>query len=130
MNKIHESAEDYLEMILILQRKKSCVHAIDIVRELNYSKPSVSIAMKNLRNEGLVLVNESNEITLTDKGREIAERIYERHIFIGEGLMSMGVDETTAFAEACKIEHVISQDTFEKMKKAAKQLKKAAKTSK
>lgn len=114
--KIYESAEDYLEMILVLKRKKGAVHAIDIAREMNFSKPSVSIAMKKLQEDKLITVNQHHEIELTDSGREIAERIYERHIVISEILMKIGVEETTAVKEACRIEHVISQDSFEKIK--------------
>lgn len=116
--KIHESAEDYLEMILVLQRKKGNVRSIDIVREMNFSKPSISIAMKKLRNDGLITIDEDRCIHLTDEGQAIAEKIYERHIVIGKMLMQIGVDEATAFKEACRMEHVISQDTFEKMKAA------------
>lgn len=115
---IHESAEDYLEMILVLKRKKGSIHSIDIAREMNFSKPSVSIAMKKLREENLITINEHHEIDLTDAGRKIAETIYERHVFISETLMRLGIDETTAVKEACRIEHVISQETFEKLKAA------------
>lgn len=115
---IHESAEDYLEMILVLKRKKGSIHSIDIAREMNFSKPSVSIAMKKLREENLITINEHHEIDLTDAGRKIAETIYERHVFISETLMKLGIDETTAVKEACRIEHVISQETFEKLKAA------------
>ena len=119
--KIYESAEDYLEMILVIKRKKGTVRSIDIAREMNFSKPSVSIAMKKLLQDGLISVNPSREIDLTPAGREIAERIYERHIIISEILMKIGVEETTAVKEACRIEHVISQDSFEKLKAAVKQ---------
>ena len=119
--KIYESAEDYLEMILVLKRKKGTVRSIDIAHEMNFSKPSVSIAMKKLREEGLITINERHEIDLTPTGREIAERIYERHVIISEILMKIGVEETTAVKEACRIEHVISQDSFEKLKAAARQ---------
>ncbi len=118
--KIYESAEDYLEMILVIKRKKGTVRSIDIAREMNFSKPSVSIAMKKLLQDGLISVNPSREIDLTPAGREIAERIYERHIIISEILMKLGVEETTAVKEACRIEHVISQDSFEKLKTAVK----------
>lgn len=116
--KIHESAEDYLEMILVLKKKKGSVRSIDIAREMNFSKPSVSIAMKKLREDGLITINESREIDLSPEGKEIAERIYERHIVLSQILMKLGVDETTAVKEACRIEHVISQDSFEKLKTA------------
>ena len=116
--KIYESAEDYLEMILVIQRKKGAVRSIDIAREMNFSKPSVSIAMKKLKEDGLITVNEYHEIDLTPRGKEIAETIYERHIVLSEILTKLGVEETTAVKEACRIEHVISQDSFEKLKPA------------
>ena len=116
--KIYESAEDYLEMILVIKRKKGTVRSIDIAREMNFSKPSVSIAMKKLLEDGLISINPGREIDLTPAGREIAERIYERHVVISEILMKIGVEETTAVKEACRIEHVISQDSFEKLKAA------------
>ncbi len=119
--KIHESAEDYLEMILVLKRKKGAVRSIDIAREMNFSKPSVSIAMKKLREEGLITIGEDHEIELTHQGELIAETIYERHVIISQILMKIGVDETTAVKEACRIEHVISQDSFEKLKNAVKE---------
>ena len=118
--KIYESAEDYLEMILVIQRKKGAVRSIDIAREMNFSKPSVSIAMKKLKEDGLITVNEYHEIDLTPRGKEIAETIYERHIVLSEILTKLGVEETTAVKEACRIEHVISQDSFEKLKEAVK----------
>ncbi len=119
--KIYESAEDYLEMILVLKRKKGAVRSIDIAREMNFSKPSVSIAMKKLLEDGYITIGTGHEIDLTEKGREIAERIYERHVVISRILMKIGVDETTAVKEACRIEHVISQDSFEKLKAAVKE---------
>ena len=118
--KIYESAEDYLEMILVIKRKKGSVRSIDIAREMNFSKPSISIAMKKLQKDGLIEINQRREIDLTPAGREIAERIYERHIVISQILMKIGVEETTAVKEACRIEHVISQDSFEKLKEAVK----------
>jgi Mn-dependent DtxR family transcriptional regulator len=119
--KILESAEDYLEMILVIKRKKGSVRSIDIAHEMNFSKPSVSIAMKKLREENLITINQSHEIDLTPRGKEIAERIYERHIVLSKILMKLGVEETTAVKEACRIEHVISQDSFEKLKTAVSQ---------
>ena len=118
--KIYESAEDYLEMILVIKRKKGSVRSIDIAREMNFSKPSISIAMKKLQKDGLIEINQGREIDLTPAGREIAERIYERHVVISQILMKIGVEETTAVKEACRIEHVISQDSFEKLKEAVK----------
>ena len=119
--KIYESAEDYLEMILVIKRKKGTVRSIDIAREMNFSKPSISIAMKKLQKDGLIEINQGREIDLTPAGREIAERIYERHVVISQILMKIGVEETTAVKEACRIEHVISQDSFEKLKEAVKE---------
>ena len=114
--KIYESAEDYLEMILVLKRKKGTVHAIDIAREMNFSKPSVSIAMKKLQEDDLITINKHHEIELTESGREIAERIYERHVVISEILKKIGDKKTTADKEACRIDHVISQKKKKKIK--------------
>lgn len=114
---IKESAENYLETILILSKRMGDVRSIDIVNELSYSKPSVSIAMKNLRENGFVLVDANGYITLTEKGRKIAETMYERHTVISSWLMFLGVSEKTALEDACRIEHVISAESFEAMKK-------------
>ena len=111
--KIHESAENYLEAILILNRRNGDVHAIDIAAELNFSKPSVSIAMKKLRENDYVEINELGHITLTPAGQEIAERIYERHTFLSAWLISLGVDPIIAAEDACRMEHVISAETFD-----------------
>ena len=115
--KIHESAENYLEAILILNRRNGDVHAIDIAAELNFSKPSVSIAMKKLRENGYVEINELGHITLTPAGQEIAERIYERHTFLSAWLIDLGVDPMVAAEDACKIEHDISEETFQCLKR-------------
>ena len=115
--KIKESAENYLETILILKKRMGEVRSIDIVNELSYSKPSVSIAMKNLRENGFVIVNKDGYIDLTEKGREIAETMYERHTIISNWLMFLGVDQGTAIEDACRIEHVISAESFEALKK-------------
>ncbi|MDE6020374.1 MAG: metal-dependent transcriptional regulator [Ruminococcus sp.] len=114
---IKESAENYLETILILSKRMGDVRSIDIVNELSYSKPSVSIAMKNLRENGFVLVDANGYITLTEKGRKIAETMYERHTVVSSWLMFLGVSEKTALEDACRIEHVISAESFEAMKK-------------
>ena len=114
--KIHESAENYLEAILVIGKRKGYVRSIDIANELSVTKPSVSVAMKSFKNEGYILVNESGEISLTDKGREIAERVYERHNVIANALILMGVSEENAYADSCKIEHVISNESFERLK--------------
>ena len=115
--KIQESAENYLETILILQNRKGSVRAIDIVNELEYTKPSVSVAMKNLRENGYVQVSKEGHITLTEKGQAIAETMYERHTMISNWLMTLGVDPKIAVEDACRIEHVISAESFEAIKR-------------
>ncbi len=117
MAKIQESAENYLETILILSRRKGSVRSIDIAAELDFSKPSVSVAMKNLREKGCITVNNDGLISLTEQGRAIAERIYERHTLFTQWLTSLGVNEKTAAEDACRIEHVISQESFAAIKK-------------
>ncbi len=114
--KILESAENYLETILILHERLPQVRSIDIVNELGFSKPSVSVAMKGLREKGLIVMNSDGYITLTDSGREIAEMIYERHKLLSKWLAWLGVDEETAVEDACRIEHVVSKKSFEKLK--------------
>ena len=114
--RIHESAENYLETILALSKTKQFVRSIDIVNEMNFSKPSVSVAMKHLRESGHIVMDESGYITLTESGLEIANNIYERHQVLSALLIKLGVDQETAKEEACRIEHDISQDTFEKIK--------------
>lgn len=118
--KIQESAEDYLESILILKSRLGNVRSIDIVNYFEYSKPSISIAMKNLRNEGYITVDSKGYIELTEKGSEIAERMYERHTMLTDWLKALGVSEKTAAEDACRIEHVISAESFEAIKKHAK----------
>lgn len=115
--KIQESAENYLETILVLGKKKGSLRAIDIVNELNYKKSSVSVAMKNLRERGYIFVDERGFITLTSHGRAIAEAIYERHTILTKWLTSIGVEEAIASEDACRIEHVISTESFEAIKK-------------
>ncbi len=110
--KIQESAENYLETILLLQKRNGSVRSIDIVNELEFTKPSVSIAMKNLRSQGLIEVDGNGYISLLPEGLCIAEAIYERHTILTEWLKSMGVSEQTADGDACKIEHVISTESF------------------
>lgn len=114
--KIHESAENYLETIYMLGQKQSFVRSIDIANELNFSKPSVSVAMKNLRTSGYILVNDNGHISLTESGLEIAEKMYERHTVISTWLMRLGVSKDTATEDACRIEHVISSESFEALK--------------
>ena len=115
--KIQESAENYLETILILQHKKGSVRSIDIVNELDYAKPSVSVAMKNLRENGYILMDTSGFITLTEKGRVMADTMYERHTMISDWLVTLGVNRDTAVEDACRIEHVISAESFEAIKR-------------
>lgn len=114
--KIQESAENYLETILILSRKNPYVRSIDIVNELAFSKPSVSVAMKNLRENGYILMDDQGHITLSSMGREIAETMYERHTMLSQWLMYLGVDEQTAAEDACRIEHVVSAESFRAIK--------------
>lgn len=118
--KIQESAENYLETILVLTNKNGAVRSIDIANELGFSKPSVSVAMKNLRENGYIEVDSSGYITLLDSGRQIAEKIYERHTTLSKWLVSLGVDDKTAAEDACRIEHIISSESFEAIKKIAK----------
>ena len=116
--KIQESAENYLETILILGQKKGNVRSIDIANELEFKKPSVSVAMKNLRENGYVKVDENGFITLTESGRQIAETMYERHLLLSGWLKELGVDEKIAVEDACKMEHVLSKESFDAIKKA------------
>lgn len=113
---IHESAENYLETILILHKRKGYVRSIDIATELSFSKPSVSVAMKNLRTNGYIEVDDGGHITLTEKGLEIAEKMYERHTLLSNLLVALGVQPEIAAEDACRIEHVISVETFEALK--------------
>lgn len=115
--KIHESAENYLETILMIKNKKGAVRSIDIANELEFSKPSVSVAMKNLRANGYIDVDENGYITLLESGQEIAEKMYERHTTLSNWLISLGVNEKIAVEDACKIEHIISTESFEAIKK-------------
>jgi len=114
--KIQESAENYLETILLLSKKQSYVRSIDIANELNFSKPSVSVAMKNLRANGHILVDPAGHITLTESGLEIAESILERHRVLSQMLIRLGVDPEIASEDACRIEHVISKESFDAIK--------------
>ena len=116
---IRESAENYLETILILSQRKGKGEgrSIDIVNELEFSKPSVSVAMKNLRENGYITVDKDGYIRLTDKGLEIAEKMYERHTLLSQWLIKLGVDEKVAVEDACRMEHVISAESFAAIKK-------------
>ena len=109
---IHKSAEDYLEMILMLREEKGYSRSVDIAAALGVTKPSVSFAMKKLRENGYITMDQENYITLTDRGMEIARRIYDRHKALTQFLSQLGVDEKTAREDACKIEHDISDATF------------------
>lgn len=113
---IKESAENYLEAILVIKKKKGYVRSIDIANELKITKPSVSVAMKHFREEEYITIDSDGGISLTDKGNKIAESVYERHEVIARALMAIGVDEETAYEDSCKIEHDISEKTFEKLK--------------
>ena len=127
--KIQESAENYLETILVLYKRKGAVRSIDIANEMNFSKPSVSVAMKNLRQGGYVKVDDDGSIILLDKGQEIAEKIYERHTLISEWLTAMGVDPEVAAEDACRIEHVISAETFDALKRHVSSMSQAIKAA-
>ena len=115
---IHESAEDYLETILMLSKKLPVVRSIDIANEMGYKKSSVSIAMKNLREAEHIRVTKEGYIYLTDSGKEIAEMIYERHQVLSSWLIKLGVDKKVAEEDACRIEHDISKESFNVIKKA------------
>ena len=113
-----ESQEDYLETILLISQEKDSVHAIDIARELSFSKPSVSVAMNKLKEAGYISINAKDEISLTPAGLTIAEKTLEKHTIITQLLVSLGVDEETAMEDACKMEHDISDKTWEAIKRA------------
>jgi len=114
---INESAENYLETILMLSKVKPVVRSVDIAEELNFKKSSVSVAMKNLREKNHITVTKEGFIYLTDSGREIAEMIFERHELLTHWLVNLGVNKETASEDACRIEHVISSESFEAIKK-------------
>ena len=114
--KIYESAENYLETIFVLQKKHGVVRSIDIATELSVSKPSVSVAMKNLRTNGYIEMDADGHITLLEQGYQIAAKMYERHTLMTQWLVRLGVDPVIAAEDACKIEHVISESTFEALK--------------
>ena len=117
---VRESGEMYLEAILVLAKKSGYVRSIDVSEYLGYSKPSVSRAMGILREGGYILVEKDGAITLTDSGKKLAETIYERHTVLSELLIRLGVDEKTATDDACRIEHVISDESFRRLKAVAK----------
>ena len=117
---IYKSAEDYLECILILQQKNGKVISLDVAIAMGFSKPSISRAMKNLRENGYIEVDSQGFITLTNKGKEIAEKIYERHVILTKYFISIGVDSDIAAEDACKVEHDLSDETFNALKKLIK----------
>lgn len=119
-----ESQEDYLEKILQISQKKESVHAIDIAREMNFSKPSVSIAMTKLKEQGYIKINKKDEISLTPSGLVIAEKTLEKHIILTNMLVSLGVEEKIAKEDACRMEHDISDETWKVIKKHAEFLDK------
>ena len=121
MMKLYASGEDYLEAILVLQKKLGVVRSVDVARHMEVSKPSVSHAVATMRDGGFLKMDEDRFLHLTDVGREVAEKIYERHCFFTEQLIAAGVDPKTAEADACRIEHIISQDSFEKIRRAHEQ---------
>ncbi len=112
LRKIQESSENYLETILILLQRKGFVRSVDIAAEMEFSKPSVSVAMKHLRENGCITMDRDGLISLTPEGRRIAESVYERHLLFTRWLTSLGVDPQVAAEDACRIEHVISEETF------------------
>lgn len=118
--KTNESAENYLETILMLSVKKPVVRSVDVAEELGYKKSSVSVAMKNLREKQHITVTPEGYIYLTEEGKRIAEMIYERHQMLSSWLIQLGVDQQVAAEDACRIEHVISQESFEAIKKHIK----------
>lgn len=118
MKQLHASGEDYLEAILVLKRKKGMVRSVDVARHLEVSKPSVCHAVATLKEGGFLTMDEDSFLHLTDVGREVAEKIYERHCFFTEQLIAAGVDPKVAEADACRIEHIISAESFERLKEA------------
>ena len=116
--KLYESAEDYLEKILMLQEKIGQVHAIDIAREMGFSKPSVSVAVHKLEDNGYIVIGDDGVISFTNLGKEVATKVYERHVTISKVLMMIGVSKEQAMIDACKVEHDLSEETFSKLKEA------------
>lgn len=116
--KLYASGEDYLEAVLVLQRKQGMVRSVDLARHMGFSKPSISHAVGVLKNGGFLTVDDDGFLHLTVIGREIAEKIYECHLFFMEQLIAAGVDPKTAEADACRIEHIISDESFDRLKEA------------
>ena len=121
--KIHASGEDYLEAVLVLQKKKGMVRSVDVARHMEVSKPSVCHAVATLRDGGFLTMDSDYFLHLTDVGREVAEQIYEKHRFFTEMLINAGVDPITAERDACRIEHVISESSFQRLKKTSSEKK-------
>ena len=119
MKKLHASGEDYLEAILVLQKQKGMVRSVDMARHMGVSKPSVCHAVATLKNGGFLTMDDGFFLHLTNIGREVAEQIYEKHRFFTERLIAAGVDPKTAEADACRIEHVISEESFRRLKAVA-----------
>ena len=128
--KAHESEENYLETILVLSEDGNQVRSIDIVNELDYSRPSVSVAMKNLREKGYIEINADGYILLTENGRKIAEAIYDRHVLFSDWLIYLGVDKKTAVSDACKMEHSMSEKSYRAIKNHIKNWKREIYNSK
>ena len=118
--KLHASGEDYLESVLVLQKELGMVRSVDVARHMGVSKPSVCVAVNTLKDGGFLIMDEDHLLHLTDVGREVAEKIYERHCFFTERLIALGVNPETAETDACRIEHVISAESFEHLKKSFK----------
>mgnify|MGYP000868162911 FL=1 len=113
---VHEAGEMYLETILVLSRETDAVRSIDVANRMGYSRPTISVMMKKFRRDGLITMNEAGHITLTDSGRKIAERVYERHEVIAKFLRSIGVGREQAYEDACLMEHDISDESFAALK--------------
>lgn len=114
--KLQESGENYLETILMIQQEKGTVRSIDVARQMEFSKPSISRAMSLLRENGYILMDKSGLITLTESGYEVASRIYERHRLLTQWLIALGVTPEVAAADACRLEHDVSEETFQRLK--------------
>ena len=119
--KLYESGEDYLEAVLMLQKKNGMVRSVDLARHMEVSKPSVCHAVATLRDGGFLMMDEDHFLHLTDVGREVAEQIYEKHRFFTDRLIEAGVDPVTAEKDACRMEHVISNESFDRLKEAVEQ---------
>ncbi len=122
MDKIHASGEDYLEAVLMLQKKTGMVRSVDLARHMGFSKPSISHAVGILRKEGFLTVDADGYLHLTETGREVAEKIYERHCVITSGLVSLGVEPAQAEQDACRMEHVVSDESFQKLREIFRQM--------